>query len=191
MGDSMKLGDRIFYLERFYYGELQESSGMVIRVQGSDFNKTVTFIDNAARIDTIRMMDISDYESGHEAFFAEVSQFHAENFKIYPAGLRLPVIALAYSKNRRANDADLLVLSPDETIKTHIWSSHLLCCDGEDHSTVFHRAMRELPGSESGMNRRGAYVGKERDALWRKAKKTVMQFRDGTLKKMDPRLGLL
>lgn len=187
----MKLGDRIFYFERSYYGELQETSGMVIRVQGTDFNKMVTFVDNAAQIHTISMLDISDCESEHEVFFAEVSEFHAENFKVYPAGLRLPVIALVYRKNRRSSDADLLVLSPNETIKTHIWSSHLLCCDGEDHSTVFHRALRVLPGSESGMSRRGSHVGKERDAVWRKAKKTVLQFRDGTLKKMDPRLGLL
>ncbi|MBU2759704.1 hypothetical protein [Acidithiobacillus sulfurivorans] len=187
----MKLGDRIFYLERSYYGELQESSGMVIRVQGNGFNKTVTFVDNAAQIKTIKMIDISDHESGHEVFFAEVSEFYAENFKTYPAGLRLQVIALVYSKNRRSSDADLLVLSPNETIKTHILSSHLLCCDGEDHSMVFNRAMRVLPGYESGMNRRGSHVGKERDAVWRMAKRTALQFRDGKLKKMDPRLGLL
>lgn len=187
----MKFGDRIFYLERSYYGELQETSGMVIRVQGNDFNKTVTFVDNAAQINTIKMMDISDHESGHEAFFAEVSTFHAENFKVYPAGLRLPVIALAYGKNRRSNDADLLVLSPNETIKTHIWSSHLLCCEGEDRSTVFHRAMRTLPGSESGMNRRGSHIGKERDAVWHMAKKSVLKFRQGGLKKMDQRLGIV
>ena len=124
----MKFGDRIFYLDRSYYGELQERSGMVIRVPnpqattGDIFNKTITYIDNAGRIKQISMADISDYEDGHEAFWAEVSEFHAKSYKIYPAGLRLPVIAIYYSCER-SRPPELMVLGPDETrVRTHIWS---------------------------------------------------------------------
>jgi len=191
----MKFSDRIFYLERSYYGELQERSGMVIRVPilqtttGDIFNKTITYIDNAGRINQISMADISDHEGGHEAFWAEVSEFHAKTYQIYPAGLRLPVIAIHYSSERSLPPA-LMVLGPDETrIRTHIWSTNMLCCGEEDRTTVVQRVIRTLSGY--GSRHRGGDIGKQRDALWRMAGTAVHKLRDGKLKKMDSRLGVM
>jgi hypothetical protein len=187
----MKFGDRIFFLQRSYCGVLQESSGMVIRVQGEGFNKIITYIDNCARINQISMTDISDHEAGHEEFWAEVSEFQAKTFNVYPAGLRLPVIAIYYSSNREQSPG-LMVLSPDETqIRTHTWHTNMLCCGDESRNAVVQRAMRLLPGNSSGSGRRGADVGKQRDALWRMTRTAVHKFRDGKLKKMDSRLGVV
>lgn len=193
----MKFGDRIFYLERSYYGVLQESSGMVIRLQapqtatGEGFDKIITYIDNRASINQIRMTDISDHEGGHEEFWAEVSEFHAKTFNAYPAGIRLPVIAMYYS-SVRSQSPELMVLSPDETqIRTHTWHTGMLCCGEENRDAVIQRAMRLLPGCSSGSNRRGGDIGKQRDTVWRMAKTAVHKFRDGKLGKMDSRLGIV
>jgi hypothetical protein len=189
----MKFSDRIFCLERSYYGELQERSGMVIRVSapqtttGEIFNKTITYIDNGGNINYISMADISDHEAGHEAFWAEVSEFHAKTFNIYPAGFRLPVIAICYG---RYVSPRLMVLGPDETrIKTHTWPTNMLCCGEETNNIVLQRAIRLLPGYSSG--HRGGDIGKQRDALWRMAGTAVRNLRDGKLKKMDSRLGIV
>lgn len=192
---SMKFSDRIFYLERSYYGELQERSGMVIRVStpqatmGDIFNKTITYIDNVGRINQISMANISDHETGHEAFWAEVSEFYAKSFDIYPAGLRLPVIAMYYS-SERSRSPELMVLGPDETrIRTHIWSTNMLCCGEENRAVVVQRVIRTLSGY--GPRHRGSDIGKQRDALWRMAGTAVHKFRDGKLKKIDSRLGVM
>jgi hypothetical protein len=191
----MKFSDRIFCLERSYYGELQERSGMVIRVSapqtttGEIFNKTITYIDNGGNINYISMADISDHETGHEVFLAEVSEFQAKEFNIYPAGLRLPVIAMYYS-SESSRSPELMVLGPDETrIRTHVWPTNRLCCGDEPNNIVLQRAIRLLPGYSSGHC--GSDVGKQRGALWRMAGTAVRNLRDGKLKKMDSRLGIV
>ena len=193
----MQFGDRIFFLERSYYGALQESSGMVIRLQapqtatGDGFNKIITYIDNRASINQISMADISDCETGHEVFWAEVSEFHAKTFNIYPSGLRLPVIAMYYS-SVHSQSPELMVLGPDETrIRTHIWPTNMLCCGKENRDVVMQRVIRTLSGYGSGSRHRGSDIGKQRDALWSMAGNAVHKFRDGRLKKMDSRLGVV
>lgn len=162
---------------------------MVIRVHGEGFNKIITYIDNCTRINQIGMADISDHEAGHEEFWAEVSESHAKSFHVYPAGLRLPVIAMHYGSY---GSPLLMVLGPDETrIETHTWSTNMLCCGDESRNAVVQRAMRLLPGDSSGSGRRGADVGKQRDALWRMARTAVHKFRDGEMKKLDSRLGVV
>lgn len=194
--NKMQFGDRIFYLRRGYYGELEECVGMVIRARGEGFDKTITYLDSRANLHEIKMMDVSDCETGNEVFHIEISERWAQQFPTYQyaAGLRLPVVAIDYSRSRYQHYPDLMVSKPDESkVEMLTVPFHLLCCGEEREQEVLRRAMLVLPGNDSVFKSgyRCAHQGKRRDALWRMADKAVHKLRDGKLKKLDERLGVL
>lgn len=186
----MNIGDRIFFLKRGSYHELYEGVGMVIRVRGDGFDKVVTCLDYAATIYEIPMVDIVDLETGNEVFQVEISEFWSKKFSSYqyPAGLRLPVVAISYSRHR--NLAELMVLQPDENkVGMICLPDNLLYCGEESRKEVLRRAMLLLPGYGSGS--RGADQGKRRNTLWRTARTAVKKALDGNLKRLDERLGVI